>query len=208
MGMSEKLYATAEWITRLAIVNLLWLLFTIVGLGIFGFFPATIAMFSVTRKWVSGDVDIPIFKTFWNTYKREFIQANILALIFYLLGIILYVDLMYTRTLTGWTSILFVGALFSLCIFYVIILVYIFPLFAHYKLTSFQYIKRAFLFGIINPFRTLMMIVGSFGISYMVSSIPGLSFFFLGSIISIFLTWMTMSTIKKLEKQEAENHQA
>lgn len=36
------LYTVTEWIYRFAIVNLLWILFTIAGLVIFGFFPATL----------------------------------------------------------------------------------------------------------------------------------------------------------------------
>ena len=46
--------------------------FTMLGIGVFGFMPATTALFSVTRKWIMGKTDIPIFKTFWQAYRGEF----------------------------------------------------------------------------------------------------------------------------------------
>ncbi|GAA3329130.1 hypothetical protein GCM10020331_075920 [Ectobacillus funiculus] len=35
--------------------------FSIAGLVVLGIMPATAATFSVTRKWVTGNTDIPIF---------------------------------------------------------------------------------------------------------------------------------------------------
>ncbi|WP_226668538.1 YesL family protein [Metabacillus litoralis] len=201
----DKLYNVAEWIMRLCIVNLLWILFTICGFVVFGLFPATAAMFSITRKWTLGDFDVPLFKTFWQAYKKEFLQANVLGIIFYIIAGLLYINFMYTKSLTEGSSILFIGGFFSLCLFFIILLIHIFPLFAHYKLTTFQYIKRAFLIGLIKPLNTLLMIVGSYAIFYMLSSLPGLNFFFLGSSVSFFLSWVSVRTYKKLEQKEAES---
>ncbi len=73
-------YRICTWIMRMAYVNLLWVAFSLLGLGIFGFFPATAAMFVVIRKWLSSEQDIPVFKTFWNAFKTEFIKINIYTL--------------------------------------------------------------------------------------------------------------------------------
>ncbi|MBM7603828.1 putative membrane protein YesL [Metabacillus crassostreae] len=205
MGTMDKLYNVAEWIMRLCIVNLLWFLFTLCGLVVFGLFPATAAMFTITRKWTLGDYDVPLFKTFWSTFKKEFLQANVLGIIFYLIAGLLYINYLYTKSLTDGASILMIGGFFSLCLFFVILMIHIFPLFVHYRLTTFQYIKRAFLIGMIKPLNTLLMIVGSYAIFYMLSSIPGLNFFFLFSSISFYLSWMSLRTYKKFEQQEAES---
>ncbi len=50
-----------EWITKIAYLNLLWLGFTLLGLIIFGIFPATAATFTVARKWVTGYPDVAIY---------------------------------------------------------------------------------------------------------------------------------------------------
>src|SRR5690625_6342583 len=61
-GPMGGFYTLANWIMRLAYVNILWIAFSLVGIIILGFFPATIGMFTVIRKWIQGDGDIPIFK--------------------------------------------------------------------------------------------------------------------------------------------------
>lgn len=69
-GFIDGYYRFAVWITRFAYLNLLWIAFSLVGLGVVGFFPATAAMFAVVRKWVHGEKDIPVFQVFGKTIKR------------------------------------------------------------------------------------------------------------------------------------------
>lgn len=66
----NKIYSLSNWIVKICYVNLLWGIFMLVGLIVFGFFPATVALFTVCRKWVLGDRDVPIFSTFWSAYKK------------------------------------------------------------------------------------------------------------------------------------------
>ena len=49
----EKFYAITEYVMQLAYINLLWILFTLLGFGIFGLFPSTAALFAVTNEWVT-----------------------------------------------------------------------------------------------------------------------------------------------------------
>src|SRR5699024_398229 len=80
------------WITRLAFVNFLWILFSILGLFVGGIFPATIAALGVSRKWLMSERDIPILKTFKELYRRDFVASNILGWILTLIGILLYIN--------------------------------------------------------------------------------------------------------------------
>src|SRR5699024_12166732 len=70
-------YRLCVWVTRFAYVNVLWILFTFLGLVFLGAMPSTVAMFAVIRKWVTGDKEVPIFKTFLESYRTEFVKANI-----------------------------------------------------------------------------------------------------------------------------------
>src|SRR5690625_6922967 len=88
--MMGRVFRWCEGIMRLAYVNLLWILFTILGLGIFGIFPATIALFAVTRKWVMGDRDIPVFSTFWQTFRKEFLKSTLLGWVLFVIGYMIY----------------------------------------------------------------------------------------------------------------------
>ncbi|MEC0304686.1 DUF624 domain-containing protein, partial [Terribacillus saccharophilus] len=59
--LSSSLYQLFEWITRFAYLNVLWILFTIAGGFIFGFFPSTIAMFTIIRDWLKGESGSALF---------------------------------------------------------------------------------------------------------------------------------------------------
>lgn len=90
-----RVLSFCEWVLKFFYANLLWFVFTMLGLGVFGFMPATTALFSVTRKWIMGKTDIPIFKTFWQAYRGEFFRSNAIGLILAAAGIIIYVDLAF-----------------------------------------------------------------------------------------------------------------
>ncbi|MDU4936768.1 MAG: DUF624 domain-containing protein, partial [Peptostreptococcaceae bacterium] len=61
-----------NWIWRFMQLNFYWSIFTVFGLGVFGIMPSTVATFYILRKWIQGELEIPIFSTFKETYKKEF----------------------------------------------------------------------------------------------------------------------------------------
>ncbi|MFC4402738.1 YesL family protein [Gracilibacillus xinjiangensis] len=73
--MRSLLFTAAEWISRFAYVNLLWIGFSLLGLVVFGFFPATAAMFALVRQWIMGNIDKPVFSSIWVTIKKNFSKA-------------------------------------------------------------------------------------------------------------------------------------
>ncbi|WP_279326382.1 YesL family protein [Bacillus litorisediminis] len=91
---------------RLVWTNLLWMAFTIMGAGVFGIMPATVAMFTVTRKWKLKEFDFSIRKLFIATYKREFVRSNIIGLIFSIIGVLLYIDLKIAEAMQGTFSVI------------------------------------------------------------------------------------------------------
>ncbi len=54
-GWKGKLYWVVEWITLLAVLQLLWTGLTLLGLVLFGISPATVAMFTTLRKRLQGE---------------------------------------------------------------------------------------------------------------------------------------------------------
>lgn len=92
-GSLGRMLRFCEWIMRFAYTNLLWLFFTLLGLGVFGIMPATAALFAVMRKWIQGQDNVPVLKTFWQEYKGEFFRSNLLGAVLALIGVIIYIDL-------------------------------------------------------------------------------------------------------------------
>ncbi|MGY0702716.1 DUF624 domain-containing protein [Bacillus subtilis] len=74
-GSLGRMLRFCEWIMRFAYTNLLWLFFTLLGLGVFGIMPATAALFAVMRKWIQGRTTFTCSKRFGrNTRVNFFVQ--------------------------------------------------------------------------------------------------------------------------------------
>ncbi|WP_318614294.1 YesL family protein [Sporosarcina sp. YIM B06819] len=195
-------YHYSEWIVRLAYVNLLWIAFTIAGLGIFGFMPATISMFAVIRKWRMGEVNVPIWSTFWKNYKKEFIKSNVFGTIFFLIGYVLSIEFQILRNTDQLIYLIVSYGVLGLFLLLLITFIYFFPIFVHFKLENIQYLKWPFIMGIIHPILTIVLLVVIGGITYVtVLYMPGMLLFFGGSVIAYVLMWGVTMTFPKYESK-------
>lgn len=199
-GIMGSFYKISEWIWRFIFINILWCLFLFPGLIIFGIFPSTVAMFTVIRKWVIGDVDIPVFKTFWNSYKKDFYKSNLLGIVITLIGYVLYVDYQFLHFNTNSLTQILNIVLFIVIIIYVLMLMYVFPIFVHYEIKIFEVLKNAFLIMIMYPFITIMMLAGSLLIYYVMTAFPGLIPIFGGSFLSFILMWCANFAFTKIHR--------
>ncbi|SDY93502.1 Uncharacterized membrane protein YesL [Evansella caseinilytica] len=210
-GLMGGFYRLSEWIMRLAIINLLWILFTLVGAVLLGLMPASIAMFAVVRKWIMGDTEIPIFKTFFSAYKKEFIKGNIFGLIIAAAGYVLYIDLQYLALVDGALHTFLLTVLFLAGILYFILVIYLIPVYVHFDIKFNQYFKYAVMFGIANFHITVFMAAGLAVLYYVFMKIPGLVPFFSISIPAFFIMWCVNLAFKALaakkEKLEQEKEE-
>ncbi|MDF2791113.1 MAG: hypothetical protein K0S80_4215 [Neobacillus sp.] len=198
LGSFNKLF---EWISRLAFLNLLWISFSLLGLIIFGFFPATVAMFAVVRKWMLGNDEMSIFKTFWTSYKREFIKSNILGVIITALGLILYIDYHFIiNSPSGFVSILYVP-FFIITFIFISMLFYIIPIFVHYDMKISQVIKSSFFVMIMNPLSTFYMLIGSFGILFVLSYAPPICLLYSGNLLALFIMKPATNAFEKINQK-------
>ena len=145
------LYRIAEWLTKLVLANFFWVIFTLLGLGVFGIMPATAALFGIMNKWLSGEENIKIFREYWNLYRKFFVRANIIGLIIILIAVILYIDLDYFKTREGWYNILIKNFIYILIILYFLNLIYLFPLLVKYDIKIRYIIKNALIYIFLTP---------------------------------------------------------
>lgn len=207
-GIWGNFYWLCLWIMRLAYLNILWGLFTVLGLIIIGFTPATIAMFTVFRKWLKKETEIEIFETFWSTYKEEFFKSNIFTIIIGTIGLILLVDLAFLGSITEHRVYpLMLGGLFLCGFIYIILILYIFPLYVNYNLSRWLYIKYAILIGLTNLHYTITMMVVISGLYYLFMRIPGLIPFFSISTTGLVIMAISYLSFKNLDKKRRINNQ-
>jgi uncharacterized membrane protein YesL len=198
----NRIYSATEWIAKFAYINLLWIGFSLVGLIVLGFFPATISMFAVIRKWIMGEGDIPIFRTFWTTYKSEFLRSNGLGLLVASVSGLIVLDLVFMKNLgNGFTNaIQFPLYMFMFAV--VMTMFYLFPVYVHYELKLIQMIKNSFFMMLINPLENLVMIAGIASLIFVVKFIPGLGFFFGGSLSAAIIMASGYLAFNKVDKKK------
>jgi uncharacterized membrane protein YesL len=200
-GFMESLNKLLEWISRLAFLNLLWISFSLLGLVIFGFFPATVAMFAVVRKWMLGNDEMSIFKTFWTAYKREFLKSNILGVIIVAIGLILYIDFQFVlHSSSSFVSILYVP-FFIITLIAISCVFYIIPIFVHYDMKISQVIKNSFFVMIMNPLSTFYMLIGSFGICFVLSYAPPICILYSGNLLALFIMKPATNAFEKINQK-------
>ncbi|SEN84882.1 Uncharacterized membrane protein YesL [Mesobacillus persicus] len=197
-------YRANEWVMRFALVNLLWFLFSLLGLVLLGFFPATTAMFAVIRKWIMGRSDISIFETFWHTYRKEWLRSNLFGAILLVIGFLIYFDLniVYHSSdpLLQWSKY----PLLILVISFSLALLYAFPSFVHYNVSLFNVLKNAFLIMLINPVYNVIMLLGLALIYLMANILPPFSIFFGGSAIAFVIMWSCYQSFLTIDRKKAK----
>ncbi|WP_188454907.1 YesL family protein [Virgibacillus oceani] len=201
-GLMGSIYRFSDWVTKLFYVNLLWVAFSLLGLIAAGFFPATAAMFSVVRKWVLSETDIPVFKTFWTVYKQEFAKSNVLGYILSIAGYILYLDLMITKDAANPLLQLAYYPLLLVIVIFLLTACYIFPVFVHFETKLLQVFKNAFLIMITHPVISILMGIAAVVIYLINYLVPILIAVFGGSIFAFVVMWYCHFAFVKVQNQK------
>ncbi|MCZ0704283.1 putative membrane protein YesL [Natronobacillus azotifigens] len=197
-----KFYRAMEWIWRFAYLNLLWLAFSLVGFVIFGLFPATAALFAVVRKWLIGDPDVSVFKTFFETYKKDFIKANGLGYLLLPVGYILLFNFQYIGEANGIEhTILSIGWVMSALLF-ITVAVFLFPVYVHYELPFFRNFKVALLLALSSPLTIASLILSVLLAYTLFYLVPGLIPVFLTSVFGWLFMWNATHAFRRLEQKK------
>ncbi|MBT2644648.1 YesL family protein [Bacillus sp. ISL-41] len=201
--LANRAFAATEWITKFAYINLLWIGFSLAGLIVLGFFPATIAMFTIIRKWLKGETDIPIFRTFWTTWKSEFFRSNGLGLLVAaVVGLIVFNLVFVERSVIGLVS--FIQIPIYLFMFAAIMtILYLFPVYVHFELKWLQIVKNSFLMMLISPIENIVMLAGIVAVLFVVKFIPALGFFFGGSLIAAIIMSAAYLVFGKMDRKRS-----
>lgn len=174
-GTSGFIYRIADWLMKLAIVNLLWIFFTVAGLLLFGFYPAWIAVCRLISLWKDGK-EPPIVKTFWSVYRQIFIKSNLVAFLGGVFVIILIVNLNIISFFEGFIFYFFSTSTVIVLIGFAVWMI-IFGLAAAEKIKV-SFTKESFIEPVkrmvLAPGKTLLLIVGIFAVYFLNGLIPGL----------------------------------
>ncbi|GIN57226.1 hypothetical protein J8TS2_15450 [Lederbergia ruris] len=200
-GLFKWLYEIGNVLAKLIYLHVLWVLFTCLGLGVFGFFPATTALFSVIHKSIERKTEESVFRTFYSTYKNQFLKANGFGLMITALGLFLYWDISISKQVIQ-SAFLHV-ILLVFCFLYFITVLYFYPVFARYQLKGFQYIKQAFFIAISRPFETIAMILCLLILYYVFVFVPVLYVFMGAAMVAYPVMWFAMRAFMGIERKKS-----
>lgn len=174
---SAKAYSFFDTLLWIACLNILWIVFTVAGLGILGAGPATAAAQIMIRKRVRGDL-APLFRGFPREVARNFVQANALALPVMAIALAMVLNWNFfagdrgvfpnlVSMLTLVAGVLLVG-----------VLCYLFPLYARYELGTLQYLQVSSRFAFRHLAGTVILLFVTAAVVFASQTVPGLIPFF------------------------------
>jgi len=185
---------------ELAYINLLWIFFTLVGLIAFGIFPATAAMFAVVRKLIRDEEKFKILPTFWTLFRTDFLKTNGFGLIFLVIGYCFYYNFYFLQLNSGELQFLFPVLIFIL-ISSIITLLFFFPVYVHFNLKFFQYLKQSFLIAITSPIEVITIGTLAGAIYFVATLFPGIIPLFPGSVFAYIATLISFKSFARIEKK-------
>lgn len=191
---SEAVINGTEWTARLAVVNLVFLLFSI---PIFTIFPSVAALFEVTRRWEKGDKELPIFQTFLYYFRKNFWKSYQIGLPLTAVGLLLFFDIQALSGQTAGSLLILRYALYSLVVLFALLILYSFPIFVHYNLSISRIYFLALTIGVTRTLITLSLLLSTTAIVGMLLFWPALFFFFPFSLIALLATKTATHSLQK-----------
>jgi uncharacterized membrane protein YesL len=237
-GLMGGFYRISEWIMRLAVINILWILFsfpfflllmtalfsptmgvaalqqwlfTMAVIAPFTLVPATAAMFTIARKWTTGEADAPLWGTFWRGYKENYRQSMLGSIIFLVIGIMLVVNYQFYMHRTGMLAYLSIMFL-VLIVFLVAAFINFLSILVHFHMKLLQLVKNSLLITVGQPFNTIFLLVANAIVLYV--SLFKFTFlipFFMGSLMALASFWTFhrgFTRIQDRAKSQAEDEEA
>lgn len=199
-GWTGGTYRFLEWIYRLVCMNLLWLFFTVLGLGIFGIMPATLAMFTVIHKWNEGETDGKVFPVFRDAYLKHFKKTNFAGMLLGAIGVVIYADIIFFRSLDTNLSFVFEMVFCGLFLVWTAASLNMFVTFLHFDMKIKNHFYLSLLSVVSYPLKTVIMFFVAIGMFILMMKMPPLFLFFGGSSLVFFILKIHSSTFLVIKR--------
>lgn len=181
-----------RFMTRVADALILNLFFLITSLPIVTMGASYTALYYYCTKAV-GNEEGYLWKSYWKSFKTNFVQGFLLEAIFAIVGVILYVDIkyLYNKAFTdgtfGWNILFFIVV--GMAVLAITTFMYAFPVLSRFDNTTFHIIRNAAFMSIRHMAHTVPLLL-IFGVALLVGWLmfPVSLFFIVGA-------WVYISSI-------------
>lgn len=186
----RKVYAGSEWFMKIVKLNLVWLLFSVVGLFVFSLVPATVAATQIVQHWIKGNTEVKIMPTFFGMFKKHYMRSQIIGLLLMIGYFILYIDFKFFLAIEHtMIKLMMMSFLIILLFLLITITLYVFPILTKTDFSYGQLLKTALYTGLSYVHWTVMAIAGIIFVLGLTFIFPVSVFFLTGGVI---ISWVTL----------------
>lgn len=189
----QHLYAICYHILTMIILQGLWVIFSVVGLGIFGLIPASVAVCHVVNVKMIQKEDEALFPLFWKTYKSSFLRANFFGLTIGMSLLLLWINRIIIQLMNGGLAAFFHVGSYLVLFFTLLLLLYGIAFLAVTQQRLLGVIKASIMLGLCRPLETLSMLAVTLGVCYFYSLMPSIIPLF--GIVPLFVTYTLISNL-------------
>lgn len=155
-----------QFLSRVTDIIILNILFIVCSLPVITIGASATALYSVTLKMVKNEESY-IFSSFFSAFKNNFKHSTVSWLILLGTGIIIWVDYHVLSVSDGSLARIISAALIPVCVFLVLIALYIFPFIARFENTIRNSWKNAFLISIAQlPYTVLLLLILALAVAF------------------------------------------
>ncbi|MDQ0255862.1 putative membrane protein YesL [Evansella vedderi] len=190
---------SSYWIWRMMQLNWLWLSHILLGGVVLGVFPATAAMFAMTRKWLRGELDQPLFRDYHHYYRQNFWKVNGLGWIYFAIGAFLAFDLHLVSQMNGVIALVSSLLLVVMSLVYLFSFFYLFSYYVHFNQTFKHYLIQPFILTLLSFKQNLLIAIGLGLVGYLIYNIPGLIPFTLGVMPSYWVMKVSLNRFREIQ---------
>lgn len=184
-------------------LNLQWLLFTCLGLVIFGIGPATVVLIQFLHQYREDRTEYS-FKQFGHSYFNQFKQTTLWGLAFLIFTALLVLNLRIV--VVFFKDVSWANPVYTFCtILFLYLFLMTFLTFAKASETSFRDCLKASIFLTFRyPLQGLALILASYLILLLLGSKTSLLFIFGGSLLFFMADFFHSTMISKMQKIQAK----
>lgn len=198
-----------QFITKMVYSVYLNILWFICCLPIFTIGASTTALYYVSLK-IAKNEEGNLTKAFFHSFKENFKQGTVIWLILLVLGLVLGVDgyVLYHMRFENAFWTLLTAVLIVAAVGYGIVLLYIFPLLAHFSNTTIAMFKNSLMIGMRFLFCTALMAGIYFVMLYVIINVCTPMIVFGQGTCALLCSWMLSNILVQCEERTEDEIEA
>lgn len=158
--LMSYVYVFADWFVRLLVLNLLWVVLTVIGLGVFGWLPATLTVIYILKNWLHQKAPVRSVKGYGKIYWTHFKKAQKLNAALLTFGLVAYMDFFFFMNQSAMVASVGIGFLVSVCLAALLLLLYVLPIYSEPEVSLKVALQMGLKIGMQQWGRTILTCAG------------------------------------------------